>query len=274
MGGSASRLWPFVRRLRHYDIVGSAAGVHVGMPSPAVTMVLALGPDLDLQMPAIGRRCMSTCLAGLHDHPAAIHHDGMQRGIQLDLSPLGLAALVGVPAAELAGTAVDLTGVFGRVAVECLMDRLSAEQQWRARLALVERFLADRLGRNADRWTPRPEVVRAWAMLARSGGSARIGDVAIDVGWSRRRLEQQFAATVGATPKVAARLMRFHRSVTMIAGGTPIADTAAGCGFADQAHLTREWRTLAGVSPARWAHQDVLANVQDAPTDRMPASSA
>jgi len=274
MGGCASRLWPFVRRLRHYDIVGSAAGVHVGMPSPAVTMVLALGPDLDLQMPAIGRRPMRTCLAGLHDHPAAIHHDGTQRGIQLDLSPLGLAALVGMPAAELAGTAVDLTEVLGRVEVERLMDRLSAVDQWSDRLALVERLLTDRLARNGDRWTPRAEVVRAWAVLARSGGSARIGDVAADVGWSRRHLEQQFAATVGTPPKVAARLMRFHLSVTMIAGGTPIADVAAGCGFADQAHLTREWRALAGVSPARWPHQDVLANVQDAPTDHVPASSA
>src|SRR5699024_6639115 len=103
--GARTPLWPYVRGIGHYDIAGMPPGVHVGMPSPAVTMVLPLGAPLDLAMPAIGRRAMSSCVAGLHDHPAAIHHDGSQRGIQIALAPLGLRLLLGIPGAELARTA-------------------------------------------------------------------------------------------------------------------------------------------------------------------------
>jgi AraC-like DNA-binding protein len=274
MGAGHHPLWPFVRGIHHYDIAGMPAGVHVGMPSASVTMVLALGPELDLQMPAFGRRSMACSVAGLHEGPAAIHHDGTQRGIQLELSPLGTRALLGIPAAELAGTAVQLDDLVGPAEVDRLMNRLPAADGWPARVALVQRYLAGRLQRRKDRWTPRPEVARAWTMLARSGGSTRIGDVAGEVGWSARHLAQQFTSAVGVTPKTAGRLMRFHRSVTMISGGTPIADAAAVCGYADQAHLTREWRRMAGVTPARWPHQDVIANVQDAADGRVAASRA
>lgn len=255
-------LWPLVRSMRHYDIAGMPPGVHIGMPSATVTVVIPLEAPLDLAMPSIGRRAMSSCISGLHDGPASIHHDGTQRGLQLDLAPLGVWTLFGVPAADLAHTAVGLDDVLGERETARLLDRLTSAPWWPERLRLLECCLTRRLGEDRTR-LPRPEVARAWSMLARSGGTARIGDVATDVGWSTRQLAVQFTAAVGASPKTVARLMRFSRSVRMIGRGTPAGDAAARCGYADQAHLTREWRRMAGTTPTRWPRQDVLANVQD-----------
>ena len=109
----------------------------------------------------------------------------------------------------------------------------------------------------------RPELVRAWSLLAASGGTARVGDLAAAVGWSPRHLTDRFAAAVGTTPKVVSRIVRFQRSVAMVGAGADLAGVAVRCRFADQAHMTREWARLAGTTPARWARQDVLANVQD-----------
>jgi len=57
-----------------------------------------------------------------------------------------------------------------------------------------------------------------------------------------------FAEDVGAPPKVAARLVRFE-AVRRRLGSAPLARLAADGGFADQAHLSREFAALAGAPP-------------------------
>jgi len=255
----------YVRSLRHYDIDGFPAGDHVGLPSTAVTLVIPVDEPLDLSMPQLTRRRLSVCLGGLHDGPATIHHNGTQRGVQAALSPLHLGRLLGVPAREVTGQAVELGDVLGQRAAETLLDRLTAESEWPLRRQMVAEVLLRQLDRHERRRGVRPEVERAWAQLSASGGTARIRDVAADVGWSTRHLVQEFSAAVGLAPKTVARIMRFERSTALVANGHGhgLALVAARCGFADQAHMTREWRRLAGTTPGRWLHEDVLANVQD-----------
>jgi AraC-like DNA-binding protein len=256
-------LRPFVRSLRHYDLAGFPAGEHIGMPAPTITLIVALDPALDLSMPG-GRRTMTSCLSGLHDGPATIHHQGVQRGLQAELTPLGLERLLGVPASAVSGVAVGLDDVLGPGAADALLDRIAAAPDWPARRRLLARALAHELARSGDRRrAPRPEVARAWSLLTATGGTARIADIAADVGWSTRHLAEQFAAVVGLTPKTVARIVRFQRSAALVRGGADLAEVAARCRFADQAHMTREWARLAGTSPTRWAQVDVLANVQD-----------
>ena len=58
-------------------------------------------------------------------------------------------------------------------------------------------------------------------------------------------------AEYGLGPKAMARVLRFETG-TLDAGRSPaaaLADVAAACGYADQAHLTREWHALAGCQP-------------------------
>ncbi len=257
-------LRPYVTWLHAYDVSGFPAGEHVGMPSSGITLVIPLGASLELSMPGTARRAMASCLAGLHDGPVTIHHQGTQRGVQLALTPLGLQRLLGVPAGAVAHQAVELADVLGGRAAGALLDRLAGEAGWPARLALVERELLRRLDSSADRARAhRPEVVRAWSMLSASGGTARVGDLAAEVGWSPRHLTDQFVAAVGTAPKVVGRIVRFERSVRLVGAGAALAEVAARCRYADQAHMTREWTRLAGTTPARWPRQDVLANVQD-----------
>lgn len=68
-------------------------------------------------------------------------------------------------------------------------------------------------------------------------------------GWSRRRLTTVFTAEYGMGPKQAARLFRFDHARRRLEAGGAIADVAAACGYADQAHLTREFRDFTGHPP-------------------------
>jgi AraC-like DNA-binding protein len=68
-------------------------------------------------------------------------------------------------------------------------------------------------------------------------------------GTPERTLRREFTAAVGLPPKVVARIARVRRALAAIAGGQTLSAVASRCGFADQAHMTREFMDLVGKSP-------------------------
>ncbi len=74
-------------------------------------------------------------------------------------------------------------------------------------------------------------------------------------GLTPRQLERQFRALAGVTPKGYARRARFERARDRLwaAPKTSLSALAAECGYADQAHLTREFTAFAGQPAGRWA---------------------
>jgi AraC-like DNA-binding protein len=101
---------------------------------------------------------------------------------------------------------------------------------------------------------PDPLVAAAGQHLARPG--ARVGPVARELGISERQLHRRCVAAVGYGPVLLRRVLRFRRFVSRVDAG-PVPDDLAGLaaetGYADQAHLTRESRELAGLTPAALA---------------------
>jgi methylphosphotriester-DNA--protein-cysteine methyltransferase len=84
-----------------------------------------------------------------------------------------------------------------------------------------------------------------------TGGAVPIGRVAKDVGWSHRHLIAKFKQQVGLPPKTAARLVRFDRVWRRLDEGRPLdwGQLAADSGYADQAHLIRDFRQFTGTTP-------------------------
>lgn len=255
-------LRPWVVSMHGYRISGARPGVHVGLPSGAGTLILALDTPLDL-VGADGRHDRyDAVLAGVHSGPAHIHHDGYQHGIQVSLTPGGLSQLIGGPSAEVSGTSVDLAALIGPTARR-LHEQVGGRPDWGGRFAAIVRTLfAD----PEPRREPRAEVAQAWRLLEASRGRAAVRDVAREIGWSPRHLGEQFRREFGHTPKTTARVLRFGESHRLVAAGHPLAAAAAQAGYADQSHLNREWLRMAGTSPTRWRRDDELAFVQDGTT--------
>ncbi|MFI1148067.1 helix-turn-helix domain-containing protein [Streptomyces sp. NPDC020817] len=94
---------------------------------------------------------------------------------------------------------------------------------------------------------------RAWGELLRSGGSLPVEELAVRAGRGKRRLEYLFREQIGLTPKTAARVLRFQRTLWLVDhGGRPLADVAVACGFSDQAHMNREFKAMSGRTPRRF----------------------
>jgi AraC-like DNA-binding protein len=74
-----------------------------------------------------------------------------------------------------------------------------------------------------------------------------VPEVAGRLGIGARQLHRRSLAAFGYGPKVLARVLRFDRAVGLAWAGVPFAEIANRTGYADQAHLSREVKDLAGV---------------------------
>ena len=253
-------LRPYVRRLVGYHHAMDATAVHHGLPSPSATVIIAFDQPLDtawLAAPTTRDRFW-TLASGLHAAPAIIHTHGLQHGIQLDLTPAGVRSVLGLPLGAIAGTLVHHDDLPHGVDAS-LRDELESLPTWGARFARLEAHLLALLGRRQP--VIRPELHRAWTLLtARS--PTRVEAVADEVGWSRRHLAARFRDEFGLAPREATRVARFDVARDLARTGRPLAEVAATTGYADQAHLTREWRRLAGQTPTQTL-AGPFPNVQD-----------
>jgi AraC-like DNA-binding protein len=72
-------------------------------------------------------------------------------------------------------------------------------------------------------------------------------------GLDRWTLARGFRAAFGTSPSRFRTMRQLDRARGLIARGAPLADAAAGAGFADQSHLSRQFKRAYGLTPGRWA---------------------
>jgi transcriptional regulator GlxA family with amidase domain len=186
---------------------------------------------------------------------------------------LGARALFGMPAGELARTLVGHDELASGLGADVL-DEISEADSWRERFAVLDRELLARVAarRHDPRHDVRPEVAEAWRELEAHEGKVPIGDLADRLGWSARHLSGRFSEEYGLPPKQAARLFRFRRARRLAATGLSWAETAFMSGYADQAHLAKDWRDLAGQTPTE--SRETFRILQDGETGHAPDSAA
>ncbi|MFB9891137.1 helix-turn-helix domain-containing protein [Planobispora takensis] len=217
-------------------------------PFSGVVVIFGFGEPIGLSGPGARERLASFC-GGLHDTYVDTTTAGVAEGVQVNLTPLGARRLFGMPMSELANRVVSLEEVLGRWARESV-ERLAATPSRHDRLALLDALLTRRIQAAPD---PDPRVGRAWRRLRASRGALPIAELAGELGWSHRHLVSRFHDQIGMAPKAVARVLRFEHAAGRLRAGLPPADTAAVCGYYDQAHMSRDFRALAGVTPRELA---------------------
>jgi AraC-like DNA-binding protein len=146
--------------------------------------------------------------------------------------------VLGTPACEVRDQRVPLDALWPGAEVRRLAERIAEAPE---PVGAVERVAVDRL-RHAP---PVDPAIRAVAGLLRRG--ARVSAAADAVGLSERQLHRRSLVAFGYGPKTLARVLRLGRALALARRGTPFATVAVRAGYADQAHLAREVRSLAGV---------------------------
>jgi transcriptional regulator GlxA family with amidase domain len=131
-----------------------------------------------------------------------------------------------------------------------LPDQLADWEAIADRLTLVE----NRLAQAAASARPDPRLEAGISLVLGTRGTVRVGAIAELVGLSPRHLSRLWRERVGVGPKLLGRLTRFQRVLRELehARRPRWAALAHWHGYFDQAHLGRDFRAFAGISPRQY----------------------
>lgn len=149
-------------------------------------------------------------------------------------------AVLGVPAQELRDRRVPLDALWPDREVGLIAQRVAeADAPGRALEAAVRSR-----GRQPDTYDPLTAAILRGARRAEP-----VAALAARVGLGERQLHRRSLRAFGYGPKTLVRVLRMNRALELAWAGVPLAEVAAGCGYADQAHLAREVKALTGMVP-------------------------
>jgi AraC-like DNA-binding protein len=178
--------------------------------------------------------------------------------------PTGLSRLFGVPMHETVDQGIALSDILKRETA-ALEDALRQSTTFEERVVQAEIWL----GAALDQARPLDAIDHVAGLMARSAGRFGVSEMSDHVGLSARQLQRRFLQDVGVTPKFYARLHRFEAAIKQQTKYPDMtwAALAAACGFADEAHLSREARALTGLTPNAFAAEmhGVATGIQPAP---------
>jgi AraC-like DNA-binding protein len=170
-----------------------------------------------------------------------------RRSSGIRLRPGAAAAVLGLPASEVRDLRMPLGQLWG-AGTDRLVEELAASAPPR-RLELLAAAVSQR------RASPDGLVTAAAQRLARP--RSRVAQVASDLGVTERTLYRRTVHAVGYGPKLLARVARLQQLRTS-PGASP-AERALAAGYAHQAHMNDEVRSLTGITAVRFLKDGVRA---------------
>jgi len=240
---------------RFWLLEGHATGTADAIiPDGRVELVFHYGGPFWRLRPGTGPvRQPDSMLVGQMMGPVVLEPEGLIGVAAIRLRPAAARTLLGFSLDEVAGQFIDLDAIFpsARTLREQLaaaatdIERIRTLEDWLSRIALPE---------------PRLQIEAAVDTIIRSGGRASIEGLSSLTGIGLRQIERQFREEVGLSPKTFSRIIRLQAALRGIRDGRPLSEVALSCGYYDQAHMTRDFRQLAAMSPGAWqAHAGDLA---------------
>jgi AraC-like DNA-binding protein len=219
-----------------WDLRGQAPYEQAVLPHPAVNMTFKPG------------RCR---IAGVPRGRFTEVLEDAGRVFGVRFHPGGFHPFLGAPVSSITDRFLTIEEVFGPAGRELAEAVLAATDE--TAVAVLDAFLTRRAPAE-----PTPAARLAAAMVDRTAaepGITRVDDLARGFDLTMRQVQRLFADHVGVGPKWVIRRHRLHEAAARAAAGTPLdlGALAAELGYADQAHLTRDFASMIGVPPARYA---------------------
>jgi AraC-like DNA-binding protein len=241
-------LRPFVERYWsvRWDLTGRAPFRSEVLSHPSVNLSVESGtePRFGVGMPAV-------LLHGVVTRRFTVDLTGAGRVTAVKFRPGGFAAFTGVlPARD---TVVRLGSELALSAGGLLAEVLEREDD-DDRAAVLDAALLPLAPEPADAYVDLLGLVGA---MIEDRGLVRVDQVAALGGLSVRSLQRLFATYVGVSPKAVLARYRLQDAAATIDAGEAddLAGLAASLGWFDQAHFSRDFRSVVGVTPSAYLQQ-------------------
>jgi AraC-like DNA-binding protein len=191
-------------------------------------------------------------LVGFQEKTLPIRVDGTVKVVAARLFPWATLDLLEEEIRACYG-AVAAPGAGWNMLVQQLESRVLQGRYEEARATLQDFLIPKALLRTYD-----AKLVRTAAkLLYHTRGQCRVEELADYCHASVRQLERKFQRVVGTSPKFFARTLRFAQAqrLLLLAPETDLTQLAYRCGYFDQAHFIKEFKSFAGMTPSAYVLQ-------------------
>lgn len=159
--------------------------------------------------------------------------------VALRFDPGVAPSVLGVPAEEMVDGRVDFADIAGSSQARRLSEEAAAGEPG----DVLERFAAAQLDRS-----PPPRWLHPATSLLSAGH--QVASVADQISASPRQLQRWSRHHYGYGAKALQRILRVNAAMADLRTGRSAVDTAHHCGYADYAHMFRDFRSVTGRPPA------------------------
>ncbi len=195
---------------------------------------------------------------GQMTEPGVMHYKpGNFRTTQVVLKPQALQTLMGLNAARLTNSVVDLA----EFSAGSLNMRLLEARNDQQRVSLITGFLISKLRQAKFRDCLVEESLR---LIRHSSSSVTVKALLETLNLSERQFEKRFTQTVGLAPQFYIRVKRFNEAVRLMKTRPfdRLTDVAYALNYYDQSHFIRDSKAFSGITPKKLIHKvDVHAGV-------------
>ena len=192
-------------------------------------------------------------LWGQITQPLPIRSLGKNTMMGIRFLPHGAALFLKEKAAEFNNLVLDYRDVAGKPAA-ALHQQLLEAMTLPERIALIETYLLNTLAatkKKPDHLSIVHDIMRE---LRRQEVPENIDTVASRYGISSRYLQKLFLQHTGLTPKLYSTIHRFQHSLRLITKNeSPLTSIAYDCGYFDQSHFIREFKSFTGLTPGGYS---------------------
>lgn len=185
-------------------------------------------------------------------NPMAFRVSGASRVFGIRLLPGTPSFLLREEIVRFNDQVTDLAAVLGNP-ISLLHRQLQDAGSVNEQIRLAESYLLKKLDSNTKQLDKIRLVQQVMTEIGHQDFFDNINNVAERYGITSRYLQKIFVSCTGLTPKLYMQINRFQNSLQLIhKKDLSLTDIAYACGYFDQSHFIREFRSFAGYSPSRF----------------------
>lgn len=192
--------------------------------------------------------------------PLAIKSKGKHSMFGIKFFPHTAACFLWDEIAEFNNQVSNLTDILGS-SIKILHSQLLDTPKTNGRIELIEDFLMKRLAGTSEKPFKVDKVANILSSIKRNTSESNMGDVAFKHGITPRYLHKLIYRYTGLSPKSFNKINRFQQSLKLIAKNEqPLTSIAYDCGYFDQSHFIRDFKSFTSVTPSAYLENSFPVN--------------
>jgi AraC-like DNA-binding protein len=246
-------LKPYIRHYYVFESASPTAFTDIVFPSGDMEMIFNLGNGI--WESAAGGQFLQTPpveLWGQITRPLPIRSKGSHTMLGVKFFPHSAAYFITDDLTQFNDHIGNATDVIGPE-IKSLHGRLMETKELRKRLGLLETFLTNRLNKNEKTSYQLDKVNDMLRRIKKEPAETAISRIASDHNITPRYLQKLVARYTGLSPKTYNKIARFQLSLKLIGQKEqPFTSIAYECGYFDQSHFIRDFKSFTGLTPSAY----------------------